>query len=242
MDHTAEQTYGKRIADVYDDLYQSYDERAITLLAELAGSGRALELGIGTGRIALPLKARGVEVCGIDNSPLMVEKLRAKPGGDVIPVTLGSFADVAMAGEFSLIYVMFITFFDLLTQVEQVRGCANAASQLSPGGAFLIEAFVPDMTRYQGGQSLRTISVGTDVVRLDAALLDPVNQRITGQHISIGEHGVRLYPIELRYAYPAELDLMARLAGLRLRQRWGDWARGDFSADSGKHVSVYERV
>ena len=173
MDHTAEQTYGKRIADVYDDLYQSYDERAITLLAELAGSGRALELGIGTGRIALPLKARGVEVCGIDNSPLMVEKLRAKPGGDVIPVTMDSFADVAVVGEFNLIYVLFNTFFDLLTQDEQVRCFANVAGHLSPGGAFLIEAFVPDMTRYQGEQSLRTISVGTDVVRLYAALLDP---------------------------------------------------------------------
>jgi SAM-dependent methyltransferase len=242
MNKITEDRFDERVADVYDELYQDFDPNAITLLTELASGGRALELGIGTGRIALPLKERGADVSGIDMSPPMVAKLRAKPGGADILVIMGSFVDVAVAGDFNLIYVLFNTFFDLLTQEEQVCCFANVAGHLSPSGVFVIEAFVPDPTLYNGRQSLRTISIGKDEVHVNAALIDPVKQQITSQQIRIGEEGIRLFPVKLRYAYPAELDLMARLAGLRLRQRWGDWARSPFTADSGKHVSVYERA
>ncbi|MGD8738499.1 MAG: class I SAM-dependent methyltransferase, partial [Anaerolineae bacterium] len=211
-------------------------------LKELARSGRALELGIGTGRVALPLHHAGVRVEGIDASPAMVDRLRAKPGGDRIPVTLGDFADVDVVGHYTLVYVLFNTLFALLTQEEQIRCFQNVAAHLHPSGVFVVEAFVPDLTRYQGGQSLRTVHIGGDHVRIDAAQLDLVRQQITGQQVVLAEQGIRLYPVKLRYAWPAELDLMARLAGLRLRDRWAGWQKTAFSAESGKHVSVYEHA
>lgn len=242
MSDYSKKTYGERIAGIYDEWYISFEEAAVTTLSQLAGNGRALELGIGTGRLALPLRARGVAIEGVDASPAMVEKLRAKPGGEAISVTLGNFADVEVDGRFSLIFVAFNTFFALLTQAEQVRCFENVAGHLEPGGVFVIEAFVPDLARYSSGrQTLRTLRVSEDEVHLDATLLDPVNQQLTSQHVVLSEQGTRLYPVRLRYAWPAELDLMARLAGLRLRERWGDWQQGKFTADSGRHVSVYER-
>jgi SAM-dependent methyltransferase len=237
-----EETYGERIASIYDEWYASFEEAAVTTLSQLAGNGRALELGIGTGRLALPIRAKGVAIEGIDASPAMVAKLQAKQDGAEIPVTLGNFADVAVAGRFSLIFVAFNTFFALLTQEEQVRCFQNVAAHLDEGGVFVVEAFIPDLARYSNGrQTFRTIRVGDDEVHLDATLLDPVNQRLASQHIVLSEQGTRLYPVRLRYAWPAELDLIARLAGLQLRQRWGDWTQGPLTADSGRHVSVYER-
>lgn len=239
--YTAE-TYGENIADIYDEWYEDYDHAAIDLLAELAHGGRALELGIGTGRIALPLAAAGVEVHGLDASPSMLARLLAKPGGDRVPVTIGEFAEVGVAGEFALVYIVFNTFFALPTQADQVRCFRNVAAHLAPGGCFLIEAFVPDMMLFSRGQFTRAGQVTTERVVLEAAQHDPVSQRVVAQHVVITDGQIRLYPVQLRYAWPAELDLMAQLAGLRLRERWSDWQRAPFTAESTKHVSVYERI
>jgi SAM-dependent methyltransferase len=238
------ETYGDRIADIYDavmaDLPDPRD--CVDRLAELAGPGPALELGIGTGRVALPLAARGVPVHGIDASAAMVERLRAKPGGDAIEVTIGDFAGVPVEGTYPLVYVVFNTFFVLLTQDDQVRCFAAVAERLAPGGVFVLTGFVPDPTLHPGGQSVRATQVGLDDVRLDVARHDPVAQRVDFQHVLLTGDGVRLLPGALRYAWPTELDLMARLAGLRLRERWGGWRREPFGADSDLHVSVYEHA
>jgi SAM-dependent methyltransferase len=235
--------YGDLIADVYDELYRELDPAlAVAALAALAGGGPALELAIGTGRISLPLAERGVDVQGIDISEAMVERLRAKPGGDRIPVTIGNFADVGVEGRFSLVFVAFNTFFALTSQQEQVRCFANVAPRLAEGGVFAVEGFVPDVARFRGHQSVSAPRVELDTVMLDVARHDPVTQRIDAQLVAITPAGVRLQPIFIRYAWPAELDLMALLAGLRLRERWADWDRSPFTADSRKAVSVYERA
>jgi SAM-dependent methyltransferase len=239
MESYNEATYGERIAGVYDELYGTYDESVIATLADLAHGGRALELGIGTGRIALPLQQRGVQVSGVDASPAMVERLRAKPGGQSIPVAFGDFADVPVPGEFSLIFVVFNTFYALLTQEKQIQCLTNVAQHLTAEGVFVIEAFVPDMARYRARQNMQVIGISENEVRFDAAQVDPVNQVIFSQHVHLNEAGVRLYPVKLRYVWPSELDLMARLAGLRLQQRWSNWQGAAFTADAGKHVSVF---
>lgn len=240
MDSYQEDTYGQRIAGMYDEWYSGHEPATIETLKELAQGGRALELGIGTGRIALPLQGAGVEVHGIDASEAMVAKLREKPGGDSIPVTLGNFADVAVEGRYDLIFVLFNTFFALLTQEEQVRCFSNVAQHLESQGVFLIEAFVPDMQRFDRRQTVRATTVNQDQVRLETTLLDPSTQQITSQSVVLSEQGVRLYPVKLRYAWHSELDLMARLAGLQLKHRWGGWGKSAFAADSSMHVSVYE--
>lgn len=243
MDSYEHHTYGERIAGVYDEWYATFDEAAIDFLTGLTGSGPALELGIGSGRIALPLQQKGVEVYGIDASESMVALMRRKPGGDRIPVTFGNFADVAVAGRFSLIYVPFNTFFALLEQEEQVRCFQNVASHLTPDGVFVIEAFVPDLARYSSGkQTMRVIRMDNDTLHFDASLLDPVKQQITSQHVMLSDQGVQTFPVKLRFVWPSEMDLMARLAGMRLRQRWGGWAREPFTAESRGHISVYGLV
>jgi SAM-dependent methyltransferase len=234
-------TYGERIAEFYDERHHAFDEAGVRLLAELAGAGRALELGVGTGRVALPLAARGVEVHGIDASPAMVERLRAKPGGHDIPVTVGDFEEVAVAGEFALVYVVFNTFFALLSQEAQVRCFRNVAARLAPGGVFLIEAFVPDVARFDGKQITNASEVTAERVVLDISRHDPARQYVTGQTVVLTDGRVRLFPVQLRYAWPSELDLMARLAGLSLRERWRSWRREPFNSESTQHVSVYER-
>ena len=245
MKNFHESTYGDRIADVYDELHGSlgspeHVDPVVDVLAGLAGGGRALELGIGTGRIALPLAARGVEVHGIDASEAMVEKLRQKEGGAEMPVTLGDFVEVDVEGAYSLVYVVFNTFFAPLTQEAQVTCFRNVASRLSNGGVFLIEAFVPDPTRFDRGQSVNAGVVETDLVSIDLSRHDLVEQTVTSSHLYITETGVRLYPVKLRYAWPSELDLMARLAGMELRDRWSNWQGSPFTRASANHVSVYE--
>lgn len=236
-------TYGERIADTYDRWPRlANPERAVEFLAAAAGRGPILELGLGTGRLALPLVQRGFAVHGIDASSAMVGKLRAKPGGDRVTVAMGDFADVAIAGRFSLIFVAFNTFFGLLTQEAQVRCFRGIAEHLTDDGAFVMEAFVPDLTRFTHGQRVGATDVGIDTVHLETSVHDPVGQRVRSQHVVITEHGIRLYPVVVRYAWPSELDLMARLAGLHLRERWGGWSREVFDASSGVHVSVYERA
>lgn len=228
-------TYNEGLAEVYDQWFSAVEPAAIERLAELAQGGRALELGIGTGLMALPLAERGIEVHGIDASPAMVAKLRGKPGGDAIPVTFGSFADVEVAGDFRLIFVVFNTFFALQTQAEQVRCFRNAAAHLSAGGAFVLEGYVPEAA----SGPMRVVAVETDRVGLKLSQHDPVRQRVRSQHVVFHQGEVRLFPVEIRYAWPAEMDLMAELAGLRLSHRWGDWNGGAFTAASTRHISIY---
>ncbi len=236
-------TYGDRIADIYDDWYDDlFDtEGAVDLLTRLADGGRALELAIGTGRVAVPLAGAGVEVHGIDASEAMVAKLRAKPNGGRIPVTMGDFTDVDVDGRFSLVYVAFNTFFALTSQKDQVTCFRNVAEHLDDDGVFVIEAFVPDPTRFDRGQRVDVGRVETDEVVIDASRHDPVNQRTDATHIVITEHGTRLFPVRIRYAWPSELDLMAQLAGLVLKERWAGWRGQPFTSSSEAHVSVYGR-
>lgn len=241
MNFYADETYGERVASVYDDWFSEYDQHAIDALAELAGKGRALELGIGTGRIALPLSERNVEVHGIDAAPSMISRLREKPGSERIKITQGSFADVAVEGEFALVYVVFNTFFALSSQEQQVRCFRNVAAHLSPGGCFGIEAFVPDMSRFNHAQANWATKVTEDLVELDVGRHDQATQRVISQKVVITDGNVRLYPVQIRYAWPSELDLMAQLAGLSLRERWGNWNREPFTSESGKHISIYQK-
>ena len=234
-------TYGERWAEVYDDLHTGADSSAVSVLADLAQGGRALELGIGTGRVALPLAATGVAVEGIDASESMVAKLREKPGGADIPVTIGDFADVGRPGPFDLIFVVFNTFYVLLEQADQVRCFGNVAKSLKPDGVFLIEAFVPDLSRFQRNQSVSVAWLDVDRASLDLSRHDPVAQQVTNQIVYFSDGSVDMRPIKIRYAWPSELDLMAQLAGLRLHARWSDWSRSPFDASSTSHVSVYVR-
>ena len=237
-----ESTYGDRSAPIYDQWHPDAPAEMIAALKGLAGAGPVLELGIGTGRVALRLAEQGLEVHGIDASDAMVARLRAKAGGEGIPVTLGNLAEVGTDGTYTLIFVVFNTFFCLLSQEDQVRCFANVAKRLRRGGLFLIEAFIPDMTRFTRGQNAITTKVGTDEVRLDVSIHDPLTQRTISQHVVITEAGTRLYPVQVRYAWPSELDLMARLAGMRLRERWSNWRREPLTAESTSHISVYELV
>jgi SAM-dependent methyltransferase len=235
-------SYGQRCASIYDDLYSSYDQAAIDTLTELAGAGPALELGVGTGRIAIPLAKSGVTVHGIDASQAMVSMLRAKSGSENIQVSIGNFADVEIEGEFPLVFVVFNTFFALLSQEEQVRCFRNVAKHLSREGVFVLEVFVPDMTRFNRGQNVSATKVASEYVRIDVAEHDPIEQRVNSQQVLISGEGIRLYPVQIRYAWPSEMDLMGQLAGLRLRWRWSGWQREVYTARSEKHISVYERA
>jgi len=244
MEGYGPETYGDRIAGVYDAFHEEIGldtEGAIETLAELAGDGPVLELAIGTGRLALPLVERGLEVHGIDASEEMVAKLREKPGGDSIPVTIGDFADVAVDGAYSLVFVAFNTFYALGTQDDQLRCFANAAARLAEGGSFVVEVFVPDLGRFDRGQRLQTNSISATEVVLDASRHDQAAQTITSMHVVVTEQGTTLYPIHMRYAFPSELDLMGKVAGLELKHRWADWKRGEFTRRSGQHISVYGR-
>jgi SAM-dependent methyltransferase len=235
------ETYGERVAGVYDDWYTEYDPHAVDALAEIAGDGRVLELGIGTGRIALPLSAKGVDVHGIDAAESMISRLRSKPGGEKITIAPGNFAEVAVEGKFALVYIVFNTFFALSSQEEQVQCFRNVAAHLDAGGCFVIEAFVPDVTRFTGGQVNWATKVTADEVQLDVGQHDAATQRVVSQKVVITDGNVRLYPVQIRYCWPSEMDLMAQLAGLRLRERWSNWKREPFTSESGQHISIYER-
>lgn len=246
-DEYTDATYGDRIADAYDEWYEaSFAEdtvAAVSFLKELAMDSPALELGIGTGRLALPLAEAGIDVHGIDASAAMVAKLRSKPGGDRIPITIGSFADFSLETRFRLVYVAFNTFFGLLTQDEQISCFAAVARHLAPDGVFAMQAFVPDVTRFDAhNQRVAADSVGIDEVALETSTHDPFTQRTDSAHVVIRDGGIRLYPVRIRYAYVSELDLMARLAGLRLRDRWAGWDREAYPSRRWTHVSVWEKA
>ncbi len=237
-------TYGDRIADVYDEITAPTTSaaQAVQFLASVAGKRRVLELGVGTGRVAIPLAARGFKVFGIEASPKMAKKMRAKPGGEAIAVEIGDFADVKIGGKFSLIYVIFNTLFMLNSQDEQLRCFSRVARHLTDDGVFVIEAFVPDQALFDRGQRVSVSSIENDRVKLDTAMHDRATQTTRAAHVLIGKNGIDIYPLKIRYAFPAELDLMARLAGMRLRARYSGWNRELFDAASGLHVSLYELI
>jgi SAM-dependent methyltransferase len=232
-------TYGQRVADVYDERTTGARPGQLELLHELAGEGPVLELGIGTGRLALPLVARGVEVHGIDSSEAMVARLRDKPGGDRITVNLCDFGAFDLAQRFSLVFVAFNTLFALPDQEAQL-GCFRAVSRhLLPGGRFLVEAFIPDLARFDRGQRISVVDVALDQVLLECSRHDAVTQTVTTQHVALGANETGLYPVRIRYAWPTEMDLMARIAGLQLETRWDDWDRRAFTGGSFTTVSVW---
>ncbi len=236
--------FGERAASVYDEhAAEMFDPATVgpvvELLAGLAEQGRALEFGIGTGRIALALAGRGVPVAGIDNSEAMVARLRAKPGSGEIEVAIGDFATTRVGGEFSLVYLVFNTIFNLVTQDAQVACFENAAGHLRSGGRFVIETGVPGIQGLPVGQTIVPFRADAEGIGFD--VYDVVTQRFSSQHYHFSEDGVQTFPVEFRYAWPAELDLMARLAGMTLENRWSGWQREPFTSLSSSHVSVYRR-
>jgi SAM-dependent methyltransferase len=236
--------FGERVAAVYDAhsagmFAPEVVEPAVERLAALAEDGRALELAVGTGRIALPLAARGVPVTGIDNSEPMLARLREKPGADRVEVVAGDMASTRVAGEFSLVYLVFNTIFNLTTQDGQVACFENAAAHLRPGGRFVIEARVPELQRLPLGQTV--LPWRADPTGMSYYVYDVVSQRLSGQHYHLEDGRFRASPTEMRYAWPAELDLMARVAGMRLEHRWAGWAGEPFTGLSPAHVSVYRK-
>jgi len=238
------QSYGAQIADRYDSLYGPPPEAMLARLAAWVGPGeRALELGIGTGRIALPLQARGVAVHGIDQSPEMVAKLRAKPGGERIPVTMGDFASPgALPGApFQLVFCVFSTLFGLTTQEQQVRCFREVAALLAPGGSFVLEAFLPDPARFSPRQPVFVRSVEAAGLTLEGGEHDAPRQMVHSRIVALQPDCVAVLALEMRYAWPSELDLMADLAGLRRVERWADWDGRQPANGDAMQVSVYRK-
>ena len=245
-------TIGRVPSDHFgSDVARRYDESAADMfkpdvlgptvdrLEELAGDGRALELAIGTGRVALPLASRGVSVSGIELSTAMVDELRAKPGGGEISVTIGDMATTRVAGRFRLVYLVFNTIVNLTSQDAQVDCFANAAAHLEPGGSFVVEVGVPQLQRLPPGDHHQVFAASGDHWGIDE--FDVVTQQLKSHHFSASDTGFRLSSIPFRYVWHSELDLMARLAGLRLLHRWDDWRRAPFTADSRSHISVWTK-
>lgn len=234
--------YGRRVAPVYDDTVRGLPTAAaVERLAALAAGGPVLEFGVGTGRLALPLAARGLAVTGVDSSAEMLAGLRAKPGGADLPVVVGDFADVRVGGRFALVVLAINTLFALPDQEAQVRCMANAAAHLLPGGRFVVEAWVPDPAGFADGSRLRVLNLSEREVTLEAAWLHPAEQRMSTTKVRLTDGGARLLPANHRYAWPAELDLMAQLAGLRREHRWADWEQTPFTDASRAHVTVYRQ-
>jgi SAM-dependent methyltransferase len=236
--------FGERVAASYDDPSGSVFQPeavdpAVSLMADLAGSGRALELAIGTGRIGLPLSQRGVPVHGIELSRAMVARLRAKPGGDAIPVTIGDMATARVDGAFTVAYLVFNTINNLTTQEAQVACFRNVAAHLAPGGSFVIETNVPHLRELPPGQDILAYRAGPG--QIVSYTFDHASQRYSGHYAEFTDGTAEYRTIPFRYAWPSELDLMAQLAGLRLRDRWSGWNREPFTTDSRSHVSVWQK-
>jgi SAM-dependent methyltransferase len=236
--------FGAEVAADYDaDVAEMFAESAVTpvvdVLERLAGSGPALELGVGTGRIALPLSRRGVRVHGIDLSAAMVERLRAKPGSEHIDVTVGDIATTWLDQQFAVVFLVFNTIMNLTTQDQQVECFGNAARHLQPGGAFVIEVLVPDLQRLPAGETVRPFTVSS--TRLGFDEYDVVTQSLVSHHFARVGDRWESQAVPFRYVWPAELDLMARIAGLTLEDRWSDWTGEPFTAESRSHVSVWRK-
>jgi SAM-dependent methyltransferase len=233
-----------RVAEGYDlGSPQMYEPSLLAATADFlsaqARGGRALELGIGTGRVALPLSERGVAVSGIDISADMIEQLRRKPGADAIEAVVGDFATTVVPGEFSLVYVVFNSITNLLEQTEWVQAFRNASRHLGPAGRFVMELMVPDLRRFPPGATALPFEVSSDHLGFDT--LDVATQRGVSHHYYLSEGKVGRFDSPYRYAWPAELDLMAAMASMKLCDRWADWDRSPFTSESRKHISVWER-
>jgi SAM-dependent methyltransferase len=240
-----ENYFGEDVAARYDDgSGPQFDPEVIRatvdLLAELAGGGAALEFAVGTGRVALPLAASGVRVSGIELSGAMVERLRAKAGAERIQLTIGDMATTRVGGSFRLVYLVFNTIGNLTTQDQQVACFANAAAHLEPGGLFVIEVGVPDLRRLLPGEDAHVFAHAPGYVGYDR-YMDLVAQQAMSHHFVADGSGAREVRTPFRYVWPSELDLMAQLAGMSLRHRWGGWDRSPFTGESTSHVSVWER-
>jgi SAM-dependent methyltransferase len=236
--------FDEAVALAYDDDESWMFEPAVVdstvdFLAGLAGDGAALELGIGTGRIALPLQQRGVRVAGIDLSPDMVARLRAKPGAETIDVTMGDFSKTRVEGTFRLVYLVFNTIMNLRSQAGQVACFRNAAAHLEPGGTFVIEVGVPGLQRLLPGETFQPFTVTPTHLGFDE--YDVVNQGLVSHHYRKVDGAFELHSCPCRYVWPSELDLMAELAGMTPRERWADWQRAPFTSESRSHVSVFQR-
>ena len=242
--HADDGYFDERVAARYDESEKEMFDPAVVgpvvdLLVDLARDGRALELGIGTGRIALPLAQRGVRVHGIELSKAMVGQLRSKPGGQDIDVTIGDFATTTVEGSFSVVYLVFNTIMNLTTQSAQVACFRNAAAHLAPGGCFVIEVGVPELRRLPPGETIRAFHVSESKWGFDE--YDVGTQAVTSHHLEIVDDKIERVSIPFRYVWPSELDLMAELSGLRLRNRWSGWAQEPFSGESSMHVSIWEK-
>jgi SAM-dependent methyltransferase len=236
--------FDERVAARYDESEgDMFDPdvigQTVDFLAELAAGGPALEFGVGTGRIALPLAQRGVPVHGIDMSKAMVARLSAKPGGDAIGVTIGDFATTKVDGSFSLVYVVFNTIKNLTTQEAQVACFRNAAAHLEPGGCFAIEVMIPELQRLPPGETILATHVSDTRWSFDE--YDVATQALASHHFAVVDDKLERLSVPFRYAWPAEFDLMAQLAGMTLRERWSGWKRKPFTSDRRKHVSVWEK-
>jgi SAM-dependent methyltransferase len=239
-----EDYFGEPVAARYDessaDMFEpTVVDPVVDLLAELAGDGDALELGIGTGRIAIPLSRRGVPVHGIDLSEAMVARLRAKPGTERIGVTIGDFATTTVEGRFSVAYLVFNTIMNLTTQDEQVACFQNVAGHLEPGACFVVEVGLPDLQRLPPGETIRPFAVTE--TRLGFDEYDVATQGLISHHYTVTDGNLEIRSIPFRYVWPSELDLMARLAGMTPRNRWSGWNREPFTGNSRKLVAVWEK-
>ena len=231
------QSYDRDVSPMFDPAVVAV---TVDFLVDLAGDGAALELGIGTGRIAVPLAARGVPVQGIDLSPDMVAQLRAKPGAADIGVTIGDFATTVVPGAFRLAYLVFNTIGNLTSQEEQVACFVNVGRHLEPGGSFVIEVGVPPLRRLPPGETTLAFDVTPDHLGFDT--LDVAQQLGVSHHYWVANGRSGTFSLPYRYVWPAELDLMARIGGMRLRERWSDWSRTPFTGESTSHVSVWEKL
>jgi SAM-dependent methyltransferase len=237
--------FDDRIAKSYDvrsaDLFEpSVVQPAVTFLAELAGRGAALELGIGTGRLALPLSQRGIRVHGIELSPAMVAQLQAKPDADNIAVTIGDFATTKVDASFTLAYLVRNTITNLTTQDDQIDCFRNVAGHLEPGGFFVIEVYIPELQRLPPGETIHAFTVTP--THLGFEEYDVATQIAFSHHYWVEDGRLETFSAPFRYVWPSELDLMARIAGMTLRERWSDWNREPFTKDSRSHVSVWQKT
>ncbi len=236
FDEDVARRYDQSVAGMFEP--QSV-QAAVAFIAAFAGAGRALELGIGTGRIGLPLAQAGVPVHGIELSRAMVARLRAKPGGEDIPVAIGDFATTTVEGAFTVAYLVFNTIVNLTSQAEQVACFRNVAAHLEPGGCFIVEVGIPELRLLPPGETFRPFHVSESKWGIDE--YDVANQGLTSHHLELVDGQLERFSVPFRYVWPSELDLMAQMAGMRLRERWSDWSRAPFTSDSAAHISVWEK-
>jgi hypothetical protein len=243
MNPALEPIYGEQMAELYDACYPAYQPATIEVLKSLAGAGDALELGVGTGRIAIPLFESGVSVHGVDNSASMLRRLRSKPGGNEIPVECGDFSALSLPRTFSLVYAVANTFCALLTQEEQIRCFTSVARHLDATGTFCLETFIPAIDESPACEiTLESIDTDDFTIRMNIAHVDLCSQTVRSNRATMAASWTQRCAVRLRFVWPSELDLLARIAGLRLQQRWTDWNHGRDFARSRRFISVYERM